>query len=196
MGTSNIHKESMKEWGEQFSLKNQLNYNKTPKLCKNCETLIPYEKRNANKFCSSSCSATYSNIRRRLRPKRNCLFCTKELVGRNTMKYCSSKCQKCFERESTRQDWYVNGNSPGWRYIKSILFEDRGEICEICGISEWNGKSLSLEVDHIDGIHTNNSPDNLRIICPNCHSQTDTYKAKNKGNGRNCRRINSTIKFN
>ena len=50
--------------------------------------------------------------------------------------------------------------------------------CEECGISEWQGKKISLELDHIDGINTNHSLNNLRLLCPNCHSQTDTYRSK------------------
>lgn len=52
--------------------------------------------------------------------------------------------------------------------------------CAICGISEWNGKTLSLELDHINGINNDNRIENLRFLCPNCHSQTDTYGARNK----------------
>ena len=53
-------------------------------------------------------------------------------------------------------------------------------ICSECGISEWNGKSISLELDHVDGVRTNHKLENLRLLCPNCHSQTDTYRSKNK----------------
>ncbi len=52
--------------------------------------------------------------------------------------------------------------------------------CECCGITEWNGKPAPIELDHIDGDRHNNTIDNLRILCPNCHAQTDTYRAKNK----------------
>ena len=52
--------------------------------------------------------------------------------------------------------------------------------CEICGISDWNDKEISTQLDHIDGNSHNHLLDNLRMICPNCHSQTETYFGKNK----------------
>lgn len=54
--------------------------------------------------------------------------------------------------------------------------------CSLCGITEWMGKPSPIELDHIDGNNKNNSLDNLRLLCPNCHAQTDTYRGKNKGN--------------
>jgi hypothetical protein len=50
--------------------------------------------------------------------------------------------------------------------------------CEECGITTWKGKYISKHLDHIDGNHHNNQIDNLRILCPNCHQQTDTYGSK------------------
>jgi len=52
-------------------------------------------------------------------------------------------------------------------------------ICSICGIGpEWNGQDLTLQLDHIDGDHRNNLLQNLRLLCPNCHSQTPTFAGK------------------
>ena len=51
--------------------------------------------------------------------------------------------------------------------------------CEICGITEWTGKPIVLQVHHKDGDNKNNELENIEIVCPNCHSQTDTYAGKN-----------------
>ena len=64
--------------------------------------------------------------------------------------------------------------------IKKWIKEDRGNKCEVCGVEEWNGKPLTMEVDHIDGDTTNNIITNLKVLCPNCHSQTPTWRRKKK----------------
>ena len=65
---------------------------------------------------------------------------------------------------------------------RRLLKEERIEYkCAICGISEWLNKPLSLQLDHINGINNDHRIENLRFLCPNCHSQTDTYAGKNKG---------------
>ena len=53
--------------------------------------------------------------------------------------------------------------------------------CEICGIESWNGSILRMQLDHIDGNSHNHKLENLRMICPNCHSQTETYCGKQNG---------------
>jgi predicted HNH restriction endonuclease len=53
----------------------------------------------------------------------------------------------------------------------------------VCGLSEWMDKRIPLEIDHIDGNSDNNVEQNLRLICPNCHAQTETYKGANAGKG-------------
>jgi len=64
------------------------------------------------------------------------------------------------------------------RLVNSGMMEYK---CSWCGISEWRDKSLTLELDHINGINNDNRIDNIRILCPNCHSQTETFRGKNKG---------------
>jgi 5-methylcytosine-specific restriction endonuclease McrA len=53
--------------------------------------------------------------------------------------------------------------------------------CEECGLSEWRGKSLSLQLHHINGDRHDHRFENLRLLCPNCHSQTHNFGARNRG---------------
>lgn len=62
--------------------------------------------------------------------------------------------------------------------VKRILFNELGWVqqCSICGNGDsWMGKPLTIQLDHVDGNNTNNQLSNLRLLCPNCHSQTETY---------------------
>lgn len=69
--------------------------------------------------------------------------------------------------------------------LKKILkTSGRKFVCGDCGLDEWRGKKLSLHLEHIDGDSFNNSIDNLTLLCPNCHSITDTYCGKNKNSGK------------
>jgi hypothetical protein len=63
---------------------------------------------------------------------------------------------------------------------RAMLESGMKENCSICYIKEWNNTPLKLEIDHIDGNYLNNTLSNLRFICPNCHSQTTTYKNKKR----------------
>lgn len=55
-------------------------------------------------------------------------------------------------------------------------------ICEVCDQTTWMNKPIPLELDHIDGVRNNHRKENLRLLCPNCHAQTDTYRGKNTKN--------------
>ena len=56
--------------------------------------------------------------------------------------------------------------------------------CEDCGITEWNSKPIAIELDHINGKNFDNRIENLRLLCPNCHSLTDTWRGKNINSGK------------
>lgn len=62
------------------------------------------------------------------------------------------------------------------RVIKGRLVEDRGHKCESCGLSSWLKIPIALELEHIDGNNSNNINSNLKLLCPNCHAQTPTWR--------------------
>jgi len=87
----------------------------------------------------------------------------------------------------TGSAWNKNQQLKDWdKYtkrgsFKKLLLKDRGQTCESCGLSEWCGKPIPLELDHIDGDGTNNDKENLKLLCCNCHALTPTWR------GRACR---------
>jgi len=74
-----------------------------------------------------------------------------------------------------------NSNYQSYKLGKRLVSEGKFiPECFICKITDWQDKPLSLHLDHINGVRTDNRIDNLRLLCPNCHSQTPTYAGKNK----------------
>lgn len=71
---------------------------------------------------------------------------------------------------------YINNTSLKKKLLKMNVIEYK---CAICGISEWLGNPLSLQLDHINGNNRDNRLENLRLLCPNCHSQTSTFSGRN-----------------
>lgn len=121
--------------------------------------------------------------------KSTCVNCKTEFLynSSSTGKYCNNKCQSEYERFlylDKLKDGSLVGMNINRPTIYGHLVEQKGNICELCGITEWKNNPIRLWVDHIDGNALNNQWNNFRLICPNCDSQLDTCRAKNKGNGR------------
>lgn len=69
---------------------------------------------------------------------------------------------------------------------KRILKEGiKPHKCECCNFSEWNNKPIPLELSHKNGDNSDHTLENLELLCPNCHAQTDTYRGKNWGKAKN-----------
>ena len=64
------------------------------------------------------------------------------------------------------------------------VIDEQEKHCSHCGLSEWRGQPITLELEHKDGNHMNDERDNLEAVCPNCHSLTDTWRGKNQGNSK------------
>ncbi len=130
-----------------------------------------------------------------------CQFCQTVLEKRAQQKYCSNKCQADKRYSDFKNIWLdsqlkiltVNVS----RHIRRYLTEEYGEECSECG---WHKRhsitgKVPLEVDHIDGDSRNHELSNVRLICPNCHSLTESFRNLNKGNGRTWRK-NTYVKKN
>ena len=116
-----------------------------------------------------------------------CLFCKTKFKydkSKSTGKYCNNACQGQFIFHNITIPKIEKGECSQAVTLKKYISKLKGYKCEICNISEWNKIELSLHLDHIDGNSDNNFPQNLRLLCPNCHSQTETYCSRNRKNSK------------
>ena len=172
----------LKEWHEHCVKQ----YMKSPKICNRCNEIIPYEKRR-NKYCSKRCAALSNN---KLFPRThngvpfpNCKKCGKKL------KHHGNFCKEC--KGLMHEEKIINCGDFGHPVLSTVrryLIKIRGYKCEQCKNSIWDGKPIPLDTHHINGNSGDNRLENLKLLCPNCHSLTDNFKSKNKGNGKRKRK--------
>lgn len=128
-----------------------------------------------------------------------CLNCGVEYDSPHKIsKYCSRSCQLTYQNKQKQLEWEeqwlageVDGNkNTAWTQIsgrvKTYLMKKYDNKCAVCGWGEINPYTgtIPLEVEHSDGNPYNTSPENVTLLCPNCHSLTKTYRGANKGHGR------------
>lgn len=207
---------TVKRLKAKLNLKSQFFSNKHENQnCLLCKKEFVSLKRHNRKFCSLNCSATFNNLKKNVDRtpekisslfeeynvasdgktyRKKCLYCETEYQTTcsylaKIRKYCSNKCQQnhkqSFLFKKLESGEYVNS-----RIAKLYLIKKFGAKCMDCG---WDKKNVitgnvPIELELIDGNSENNSLENLKLLCPNCHSLTPTYKALNKGNGRHKRR--------
>jgi hypothetical protein len=161
------------------------------KRCAHCKEPLPYEKR-GNKYCSHSCFASATN-RFRSKPvgKIVCGGCNHAFTPKNGSKVCSLRCHQTVEYKRFVKRWLAGDKVGGSgscisRYVRRWLIETYGEKCSVCGWSEKHPVSgrVPVQIDHRDGDGANHTPENLHLLCPNCHSLTSTFGGRNRGRGR------------
>lgn len=86
------------------------------------------------------------------------------------------------EKQINKDKLFCKGSKHARSILRRTIIKEKllPYKCAICGVTEWNGKTLSLELDHINGENNDNRLENLRFLCPNCHSQTNTYGSRNQ----------------
>jgi hypothetical protein len=172
-------------------------YYKNPHFCKQCGKIIKVKgktKVNETKrrqCCSKKCSNKYKI---KYKQPQLCVVCSKIIPSRRKRKFCNSSCYNRYLYIEYINKW-KNGEISGIKYpdgisshINRYMREKYGNKCARCGWHKLNKytKKIPLQVEHIDGHWYNNKEENLILICPNCHSLTETYGCtkKQKGHGR------------
>jgi len=119
-----------------------------------------------------------------------CIVCGLNLRFNHKTDYCREHYIEKINRDKINK-WLETGdtscgtNTTLRNVIRQYIYNKQNEKCAICEINSfWNGKILKFVLDHIDGDAANNYEENLRLICPNCDSQLQTYKSKNKKSAR------------
>jgi len=133
---------------------------------------------------------TVNHVNDKIKMKVICLNCGRDIYNSkkygNQNQYCSSQCHveykwklKFKKMDSTEDlgEYYTRARRKYYIY-------KYGCKCFICNNTEWMGKSIPVELDHIDGNSNNNMKPNLRLVCLNCGGQLPTYKGRNKCSGR------------
>ena len=124
-----------------------------------------------------------------------CQGCSKvfEVQKSSRGKYCSNECQMKKQKADRVRAWLETGLlvqkgkwllAPSGKWIRDYLLERQGGGCAECHTKDWRGKPLVLSFDHKNGNPEDNHPDNVQLICPNCDSQSEHFKGKNRGRGR------------
>ena len=179
-------------------------YMNAPTLCNMCQQPLIYKKR-YDKYCSKSCAAKFNNTVRhrekwskkskpkaqlrvytdRRKTQHPCTFCGNLGKSKN---FCGNKCRIDYKEQKMILEF--NSGNVSSVTAKRILIKLHGFKCMECGWDKVNPitNRCTVELEHVDGNSQNNHPTNLKLLCPNCHSLTPTYKALNVGNGRFSRR--------
>lgn len=142
------------------------------KICPRCDE--KHEK--SGVFCSRSCAnrgrvwSEETNIKRR-----------QSLIERKIKHSAESVAKRVANFKKNRLQNYINTPFEllGKSNKRRRVFEDQNGRCNRCGLVEWQGQPIPLELEHKNGINSDNRRENLEGLCPNCHALTSTWRGRN-----------------
>lgn len=143
--------------------------------------------------CDAGLRLPDGTMPRRKRREAECGWCNETYHQRNVNgRFCSTDCFAAHQNAEYLAQWLSGQRTkidPRSGVIRAHLLERQGGLCALCPSPPlWWGKPLIFVLDHVSGNSEDDSPQNLRLVCPNCDSQLATFKARNRGNGRHARR--------
>lgn len=141
------------------------------KFCETCQV-----ETSNRRFCSKSCSAKKTNTEKPRKQRKLCIDCFTEITR-------ATRCASCNGKNKRRSNTEIlsAGKLESHALLKRALLETGRQYrcaglnaaCEVADM--WNGAPITLQIDHINGDRFDNRETNLRFLCLNCHSQTDTF---------------------
>ena len=186
--------------------------------CENCE-IEHDGSYASGRFCSMKCSRSFSSKNCRLsknkkisaalagrntqketsiKEKRfSCEYCGKRFLSKKNLGGHISSCasgpyalKRDTEREKKKETLLCLDYDLVPSYLKreKVFIEQQGK-CNRCGLHEWLGQKITLELEHKDGNHYNNDRQNIEFLCPNCHSLTHTWRGRNKNKNKSGKRV-------
>jgi len=143
------------------------------KKCQRADCNVEHD--NLGRFCSRSCA------NKRIHSEESKLRRSLALKGKTRPATFDQESQSRKTRETRLKKYLATPfEELGSENRRRRVLEEQGNKCNKCGLDEWRGFPLTLELEHKDGNTANNSRENLEGLCPNCHSITETWRGRNK----------------
>jgi hypothetical protein len=153
----------------------------TDELCSyGCNSVARYKNGSNKLMCDTSANKCLANRTKNRKGALNAYASGKKLPSK--VQYANlpqeTKDKMAWSRGIRSADFSLNGKGSH----KVVLLQERGHCCESCGLSEWLGDPIPLELEHCDGNNKNHQKENLLLLCPNCHAKTEFYRGRNISN--------------